>query len=388
MRVTLFGDLPEEHWPSMARYGQTLAGELRSQQGLDLRVYPEPALGVAPRRRLVLVRRALVHPWQCRFRQGQVNHVLDHSYGHLLYFIDPRRSVVTCHDLAPLAYPDGVRRFSPSMLTWRWAFRGTLRAARIIADSASTKDDVVRFGGYPMDRIDVVPLGVLPAFFAPPRPEDRTLRPSMAPPGSPLILHVGNCEPRKNIEGLLQALERVRSSPGEPQACLWQIGGCFTEDQRALIRRLRLDERVQQTSHVPEEVLPGCYRAADLVALPSWYEGFGFPVLEAMAAGTPVVCSDRTSLPEVAGEAALVVDPANPEALAGAMERGLADATLRRELVERGRERAARFTWAACAARTREVYEKVAGSPPYGGLIDRATASSNVGWWRTPFGGR
>ncbi len=360
MRVTLFGDLPEEQWPSMARYGQSLANELRSQQGLALRVYPEPAWGVGQRRRLVLARRALVHPWRCRSRQGQVNHVLDHSYGHLLYFIDPRRSVVTCHDLAPLAYPDGGRTLSLSRLLWRWAFRGTLRAARLIADSASTKGDVVRFGGYPADRIDVIPLGVLPAFFAPPSPEDGTLRPPIAPPGTSLILHVGNCEPRKNIEGLLEALAQLRSSSGAPEACLWQIGGRFTEAQRALISRLGLGGRVQQTSHVPEETLPGCYRAADLVALPSWYEGFGFPVLEAMAAGTPVVCSGRASVPEVAGDTALVVDPANVASLAEALERGLRDAALRRELVERGREQAAGFTWAACATRTRAVYEKVA----------------------------
>ena len=359
MRVTLFGDLPEEQWPSMARYGQSLAADLRAQKGLELSVYPEPTSPVARRRGLVLARRALVHPCRCRLRQGQVNHVLDHSYGHLLYFIDPRRSVVTCHDLAPLAYPDGGRTLSLSMLLWRWAFQGTLRAARIIADSASTRDDLVRFGGYSADRIEVVPLGVMPAFFAPPRPEDAALRPAMAPPGTPLILHVGNCERRKNIEGLLEALARLRFSAGGPQARLWQIGGRFTEAQRSLISRLGLDARVQQTSHVPEETLPGCYRAADLLALPSWYEGFGFPVLEAMAASTPVVCSDRASLPEVAGDAALVVDPADLEALAGALERGLHDAALRRELVEGGRERAARFTWAATAARTRAVYEQV-----------------------------
>lgn len=361
MRVTLFGDLPEEQWPSMARYGQSLAGELRAQRGLELHLYPDPAIGVARRHRLVWARRALVHPWRCRARQGQVNHVLDHSYGHLLSFVDPRRSVVTCHDLAPLAYPSGSRTLSLSLLLWRWAFRGTLRAARLIADSESTKGDLVRYGGYPAERIDVIPLGVIPAFFAPPRPEDGALRPPTAPPGTPLILHVGNCEPRKNLEGLLQALQRLRASPGGLQARLWQIGGRFSEAQRALISRLGLEGCVHQTSHVPEETLPGCYRAADLVALPSWYEGFGFPVLEAMAAGTPVVCSNRSSLPEVAGDAALAVDPAEVAALAEALERGLRDAALRRELVERGRERAARFTWAACAARTRAVYERLAG---------------------------
>ncbi|MBI2911621.1 MAG: glycosyltransferase, partial [Chloroflexi bacterium] len=175
----------------MARYAQTLAGELRVQKGLDLSVYPEAALRIARRRQLVLVRRALLHPWRCRRWQGQVNHVLDHSYGHLLFFVDPRRTVVTCHDLAPLAYRSGPRPLSLSMLLWRWAFRGTLRAARIIADSASTRSDLARFGGYPAERIDVIPLGVMPAFFAPHRREDEALRPAMAPPGTPLILHVG-----------------------------------------------------------------------------------------------------------------------------------------------------------------------------------------------------
>jgi glycosyltransferase involved in cell wall biosynthesis len=176
----------------------------------------------------------------------------------------------------------------------------------------------------------------------------------------PFILTVGTLEPRKNHVGLLQAYSLMEGR--HPHRLViaggkgWLYEGIFQE-----VERLSLEERVLFLGYVPEEDLPALYNLADLFVFPSLYEGFGLPPLEAMACGTPVVVSALSSLPEVVGDGALLVPPREVEALAEAMEKGLGDPSLRRELRGKGLEQAKRFSWSEAAKRLLAIYKRVGG---------------------------
>lgn len=345
MKVTRFRDLPTEGWFSMERYADELGAALRNL-GVEVRDYvlPRPLPQVKGRMGAWLnyAWRLTAYPLAARTQQGEVNHIIDHSYAHLLNALDARRTVVTCHDIAPLA----LGQTGLSRRLWQRSFDAMLHAAHIVADSDHTRAEILRHTRYPSDQVSIVPLGVAPRFQSAAQPQS-LLRP-------PTLLHVGACVRRKNVEGVLHALVML-----PPDVRLIQVGGTFTKAQRELIRTLGLRERVRQLHGVSDEELHGWYRAASVFVFPSLYEGFGLPVLEAMACGTPVVCSNASSLPEVAGEAALLCNPNDPLDLADKVKALLSNAALRRRLSEAGRQRAATFTWERTARATLAVYERV-----------------------------
>jgi glycosyltransferase involved in cell wall biosynthesis len=172
------------------------------------------------------------------------------------------------------------------------------------------------------------------------------------------ILHVGHCQPRKNVERLLTALELLNRQ--RVAFHFIQVGGVFTPAQRRLLESSGLEHHVRQVSRVSEEDLVRLYNVADVFVLPSLYEGFGLPVLEAMACGTPVVAANAASLPEVVGDAGLLVDPRSPEAIAKAIAQVLGDPALASDLRERGLRRAREFTWERTAEQTMHVYTNIA----------------------------
>jgi glycosyltransferase involved in cell wall biosynthesis len=357
MTITLFRDLPTEGWPSMERYADELTAALKDL-GADAQPFVAPRPGSTLNGRSAALAnyawRSLVYPWAARRHQGRLNHILDHSYAHLLNSLDPRRTIVTCHDLAPLAIDRGSRGLSRRL--WEHSFRAMLRAAHIIADSHHTRDEILRHSDYPAGRVTVVPLAVNPAFFkAGVKAGVQVLlkRPRLL--DRPLILHVGSCQPRKNLEVLLQAMSELRAL----DPVLVQIGGQFTPTQQALTQSLKLGERVFQFRGLDESELRLWYQSADVFAFPSLYEGFGLPVLEAMAGGAPVVCSNATSVPEVAGDAAILVEPQSASGLALALHAVLTDKALRDELIHKGLERSRQFTWEQTAQQTMEVYALV-----------------------------
>ncbi len=363
MKITLFRDLPTERWPSMERYADALGDALRAQ-GYDATDYvaarPLPGLsGIADTLGNYLWR-TLIYPPLARFHQGEINHIIDHSYAHLLGALDPRRTVVTCHDVAPLA--QGRQGSGVARRLWQHSFRAMMRAAYIITVSAFTRDELLVCCDYPPERVVAIHNGVDASFFAPAPPDQvAALRRRVAPrQGQRIALHVGSCQPRKNIETLLNALARL----DDVDWLFAQVGGRFSAEQRGLIEELGLEERIIQPGPVSEDELRLWYAAADAFAFPSLYEGFGLPVAEAMAAGLPVVCARAASLPEItalpdAPPAALLVDPHDEAALARALAQALADEPQRQELIARGRVRAHQLTWAATARRTAAVYEQM-----------------------------
>jgi glycosyltransferase involved in cell wall biosynthesis len=222
--------------------------------------------------------------------------------------------------------------------------RSARRAARVLAVSELTRRDLIDLYGIPEEKIVVTPNGVDPAF----RPE------GPSPDGEPYALFVGALQPRKDAAAAIEALALI--GDGAPRlVVVGQDKGGRAEAERSAEHN-GLAARVEFRGHVPQEELAALYRGAACLVFPSRYEGFGLPVLEAMASGTPVVATTAGALPEVAGGAAILVEERNPVALAGGIERALAD---RERLVASGLERARQFTWAETARRTLNVYREL-----------------------------
>lgn len=270
-------------------------------------------------------------------------------------------SVVTVHDLGYLHFPDKHPIFEWLYLNWSTRHSANV-AQRVIAVSKATAHDLITLNGVPPAKIRVVYSGI-----------DETLKPVKDPqviealrrrlkiPG-PYILHVGSIQPRKNLTRLVEAFAQI-------QDCL--EGLCLVLAGRQgwgypkLLRRIHqlgLTERVILPGYIPDEDIATLYSGAQVYAFPSLYEGFGFPVLEAMACGTPVVCANSSSLPELAGDAALTVAPTDTEGLAFALRRLLTDENLRRVLIGRGLEWAGQFTWHSSTQATLRVLLEAAGA--------------------------
>ncbi|MBV8085528.1 MAG: glycosyltransferase family 4 protein [Chloroflexi bacterium] len=267
-----------------------------------------------------------------------------HSTDYIPPFARHFRSVITVHDLAFLRWPELLTVES------RRYFNGQIRRAvrsadRIIAVSQATARDLVELLGVPERKIDVVY-------------EAAGIEiPDIPPRGVPddYILFAGTYEPRKNLPLLVRAFAQLRRRGYEGTLVLAGRSGWLGEPLYAEIERQALGEAV-----LTMDLRPELYRGTRLLAFPSLYEGFGLPVLEAMSVGTPVVTSNVSSLPEVAGDAALLVDPHDEGALADAMWRVLSDGALAEDLGRRGREQAAKFSWERAARETLGVYEKAA----------------------------
>ncbi len=228
-----------------------------------------------------------------------------------------------------------------------------MRADIILADSNTSKTDVVRELAIPKSRtpsVVVVPAGVSPEY----QPGARRTG------GKRTILYVGRLDPYKNVTGLVEAFAQVRKALPEADVGLRIIGppdARYPEARQAAVR-LGVESSLEWAGYVDEAGLVAAYQQADVFALLSKYEGFGLPVLEAMACGTPVVCSNRASLPEVAGDAALLVDPEQMSDAAAAITRVLREEPLAASLRERGLRQAAKFTWTRTAAMTLMAYEQ------------------------------
>lgn len=277
---------------------------------------------------------------------------------HVVPPVHPRATVVTIHDLGYLYEPGAHTTWSRRYLDWstRWS---VAMARRIIAISGATRDDLVRHYGADPEKIRVIPHGIDDDFH--PLPEDLVAR-EISRLGliRPYILFVGTIQPRKNVARLIAAFDILAESNPELELVLAGKRGWLAERIDAAIRSSRYRDRIRITGHVPDAILPALYNGAQVVVLPSLYEGFGLPALEAMASGTPVVVSDRGALPGIAGDAALIVDPLNPQAIAAGLVAALDPATRARR-VEAGIRHSAQFRWDIAGQQTLEIVEEAAG---------------------------
>jgi glycosyltransferase involved in cell wall biosynthesis len=266
--------------------------------------------------------------------------------------------VVTIYDLSFLRYPQSFNVTNRLYLSW--AVRHSIRHAdRVIAISESTKRDLVQFLGAPPSQVDVV-YGGIDTEFASSRPAQVELLRARYRLPEKFILHVGTIEPRKNIVRLLRDYALAKRTAHLPHRLVLVGGrGWKYEEVDAVIEKEGIGGDVLFTGFAAQEDMPAWYQAADLFVYPSLFEGFGLPPLEAMASGTPVVTSNAASLPEVVGDAAIVVPPEDETALADAIVRGVCDFQLRDAMRARGRTQAAKFSWADSARQTMDIYRAV-----------------------------
>lgn len=375
MRITIDLSPAVHHHAGLGRYGQELTSALIAlDEGDEYTAFyyapkgtekPDAPLDRLPARTL----RLGAKPWRMSVLLAYMtNRSLDtwlppsdlfHATDHLLPPLQHSRTVFTIHDLIFRFYPEYHLPLNRWYLTLMLP-RFMQRADAIIAVSENTLRDASRLMGIPSEKMTVVYEGVNPAF----RPnEDSTelarVRSHYDLPAR-FILLFGTIEPRKNVLTLLDAYAALLNQcENAPSLVLAGRKGWLYQPVFDRVRELGLESHVKFTDWIAEADLPALINLAELFVYPSLYEGFGLPPLEAMACGTPVLCSNASSLPEVVGDGGWLIDPHDPAAWTQALIRTLSDDALRDDLRARGLAQAQKFTWERAARETREVYRRV-----------------------------
>jgi glycosyltransferase involved in cell wall biosynthesis len=352
------------HFPGIGRYVGNLARAMTPllEAGEKLTVLHDPAhsppLATSPAVQLLPVGTSPFSVAQQYVLPRRLERLRADLY-HSAYFLMPYAprprgipALLTVYDLIPLLVPQ--QSTLRARLLARWANRLALRTSqRVIAISDATRLDYLAQFRLPEEKIQAIPLAADPAFVEQPGERVAAMRARYGLPER-YVLYVGSNKPHKNLGRLIEVWARLQPRP-MPLVIAGAWDARYPEPRQRAVA-LGLENEVRWLGPVPEPELPPLYGGAFLFVFPSLYEGFGLPVLEAMACGTPVVCSNSSSLPEVAGAAALLVDPMSTEALAGTVRLALEDESLRQEMSEKGLKQAQRFSWLQTAQRTLEVY--------------------------------
>jgi glycosyltransferase involved in cell wall biosynthesis len=324
---------------------------IASQLGPNFRAVPDKAPGYS-------VREQFTVPLDLRRERAE----LFHAPHYVLPPLTPCRAVVTIHDCIHLRFP----QYLPSRLGYAYAraslWAATHRAARVITVSEASKRDILRYFRVPESRIDVIYNAIDDRFWQEPTADDMERVRQRYQLMGPFVLYAGNIKPHKNLERLIESFHLLRHEQADMKDVqLLIIGDEISKyaTLRRAVHRHKLHKHVRFFGFVPDQTLAALYRLAAVFVFPSLYEGFGLPPLEAMASGTPVITSNVSSLPEVVGDAALMIDPYEPEAIADAMRRVLTDPALRADLRAKGLARAREFSWERSIARVRQIYSEV-----------------------------
>ena len=289
---------------------------------------------------------------------------LFHAPHYVLPALTPCRSIVTIHDCIHLMFP----QYLPGRLAHNYArvafWLAANRSARILTVSEASKRDILRFFSIPSDKVDVIYNAIDDRFSLPPDDAQMTRVRDRYQLHDRFLLYAGNVKPHKNLERLIDAFARLRQNGFDDIKLL--ITGSEVSRYATLrhaVHRYNLHQHVRFLGFLSADTLATLYHLADAFVFPSLYEGFGLPPLEAMASGTPVLTSNVSSLPEVVDDAALLVDPYDPESIADGMRQILSDHSIRERLVSRGRVRAASFSWEESVKRVLAIYRQVARQP-------------------------
>jgi glycosyltransferase involved in cell wall biosynthesis len=353
VRVKLFRPFPDQYRFSMAKYAEEIhrrVGEyLKGDESIELEALPAPRLeGVG--RYWDQYRR---YGRYAASHAGDVNHIVDHGFGHLTSQLPRGRTIVTFHDAVVTKIP-GVRWTTKASLNH--SLRAMRNAAVIVCDSEDGRKDLLELASFPEEKVRVIPIGIDESFRP---PADRALVRRKLGLNGHVVLMVGHTQGYMNVARMLRAVATVIARHGI-DVTLVKIGLPFTPEQMRLIVDLELGDRIEIVGRVPFAEVPTYYQAADALLYAPLLAGFGLPPLEAMACGTPVVASNRGSIPEVCGDAAVLTDAEDEGGLAVALAEVLTDAARRRRLIDAGFERAGRFEWSASARQFLELYRSVA----------------------------
>lgn len=357
-QVSLFGNLDYEKWhsPSMDRYFSELENGL-VQKGVKLKPV-KPTLPLLykflPDRYQFRLARFNYYPSLAKHKQSSINHITDHSYAQVAKYLDPNKTIITCHDLIPFFY----EKDTSSLKNFRESVSYLNKVRLILADSQDSKKDLVSQLKIDSSKIRVVYLGVEESFQPSTGANVKIFRERHSLPQKPLLLHIGNNLAYKNMEKILLSL-RILKERGI-DFCFLKVGSDFTLEHKELIREYKLADSIIFLGVVPENVLPDLYSSIDLLVYPSLKEGFGFPVLETVACGKRVLISKGTSLEEIASQAGVYVDPNEPEDIAHGIEKVLnLNQKDKDKLRTLGLERAKLFSWEKTVNQVYESYLEI-----------------------------
>ena len=369
MNITLFRDFVEDKRTSMEVYADNLLEHLPrlAEHALIIQQYRPYLSGLVhtlPQQGNLRMRfaRYIGYPLQARKHQGEINHILDHGYAHLLRVLDPHKTVVTVHDIIPVLAGQGkipgVERQRRSRLS-EYSASFLKKAAHIIAVSQNTKQDLVDYCGCNANRITVSYSGIDPLFRSlSGGAQKKQCRHGLdLPEDETRLLLITGAEFYKNQETSLQVFGKLRNRCQYPLK-LVRLGRMTRQWQICLQASSYRDHIIHFENLSPEDMVR-LYNAVDCLLFPSWYEGFGWPPLEAMACGTPVVVSDRASLPEAVGSGAIICAAENVDGLTANVQRLLEDGIFRKQQIERGMTSIQRFNWANNAQEVFTVYTHV-----------------------------
>jgi len=360
MKVTLFKAFPDPYRKSMVVYADQLLRNLCAVQ-----LPTEKITSYLPRRIRLAPRMArswsqyIGYQLKACFTQGDINHIVDDSFGHLAYSLDARKTVVTFHDATVFKAANGTIKgegiSKGTLLSLRYSSAAVRNVAAVIAVSEISRQDFLQFTDCDPKKVHVVHHGIDSSFRV---LQDRDVLKVRYGLKGQHMLHVGHNLFYMNIEGVLRVLHHLVFRLGLDVKLL-KVGLPFTAVQNELVHGLKLEERIVFLGDVSTEDLPIIYNCADVLLYPVLNSGFGFPPLEAMACGTPVVCSNRGSLPEIVGDAALMAGPYDHEKLAihvaSLLENKLVYATYR----EKGLEHVRRYSWEKTAREVLAIYRNI-----------------------------
>ena len=388
LRVAILADYAEEQWPSMDLVADMLVDRLREEHAASVEVTlvrpPMPRRltrfrWIGRPRRAFGIDRIAARQWdypavaRALDRSFDVFHVIDHTYAHLVHALPAERTMVTCHDVdafRSVLQPDQERRSLPFRWMSRRILDGLCRAAHVACDSEATRDALVGLAAFPEEKLSVIPNGVDTGGLPDPDASaDSDAALMLGARGDIELLHVGSTIPRKRIDVLLDVFARVRASHRD--ARLVRVGGPFTAQQRVHARARGVLGAVAVLPFVDRTTLAAVYRRAAVALLPSEREGFGLPVVEALACGTPVVASDIPVLRETGGDVVTFCPVGDVDAWSAAIDHLLReranDPPAWEQRRQKGLLRASRFSWSRYASEVMAVYCRIAG----GGCEDR-----------------
>ena len=366
MRVVITRMMPE---PSMDVYADGIISGLRSVRPnweiIDLKPHP-----VDRKSRSLLLRvwkyyeRFWRFPQQVQQQVADIFHIIDPSEAHITYWLKKKNKpvVVTCHDLVNFYCQDNLQGSVElpfiSRKMWLHAVKGMRYADHVVAVSSLTAKDTTQILDIKPARISVIPNAVEAAFQPLPKEQADSFRQkSGTSPETVCLLNVGSNHPRKNLSTVLKVVDTLQQRGLSIH--LWKVGADFTDEQKAFIQTQGLENCVSYLGKPDKSTLIQIYNAADMLIAPSLHEGFGITLLEAMACGIPVITSKVSAMPEVVGDAGVLVEPKDCQAIADAVSRIHNHPDYYQELVNKGFKRVESFTWEKTAEQIAEIYEKL-----------------------------
>jgi len=349
--IVIFGPTINDRSVSMRIYADLIYQSLSKSKGYNFRVETVNDIKTPIIKNWLF--KDIYYPIKAGLIKSDVYHITDQSYGLLTSFLPKNKTVVTCHDLIPLQYQPqssflGRKRYLLNI-------NSMLRANEIITVSRSTKVAIEKIFGY-KGNISVVHNGVS-TVFQELEPDSKNFMRSKLnlDKNQKYLLHIGGSYPVKNVTQILQALPHLINFK------LIKVG-YFTNSERNFIDQKKLSDRIINIPYLPIDDLVGLYNLADIFVFPSHLEGFGMPVIEAMACGCPVVCSNSSSLPEIGGDAALYTDPKSVESFIKSIDMIDKNQELKKSMIKKGLIQSKKFSWDKTARDLIDVYQRIAKS--------------------------